>query len=123
MAEQEGGVSRPLKKTHMLRCARPISRQRTRRVRLRSSIFARLASEVFLSSLRLGFYGEWKTGLKEFLCGNATGRYGSFLPSFFSCYGRARCDLARSISSLFPRRFRFFGPWSISPWTAVSLGP
>ena len=31
---------RLLKKTHMLRCARPISRQRTRRVRLRSSIFA-----------------------------------------------------------------------------------
>ena len=40
-----------LKKPHMLRCARPISRQRTRRVRLRSSIFVRLTSEVFLSSL------------------------------------------------------------------------
>ena len=32
-------------------CARPISRQRTRRVRLRSSLFARLASEIFLISL------------------------------------------------------------------------
>ena len=38
--------------THMLRCARPISRQRTTRVRLRSSIFACLASEVFLSSAK-----------------------------------------------------------------------
>src|SRR5215475_11295453 len=47
-----------LKKTHMLRCARPISRQRTRKVRLRSSIFARLASEVFLSSLLLNFSTE-----------------------------------------------------------------
>ncbi len=35
----------------MLRCARPISRQRTG-VRLRSSIFARLASEILLSSLQ-----------------------------------------------------------------------
>jgi hypothetical protein len=47
---------RLLKKTHMLRCARPISRQRTRRVRLRSSIFARLASEIFLSSLQREFF-------------------------------------------------------------------
>jgi hypothetical protein len=39
-----------LKKAHLLRCARPISRQRTR-VRLRSSIFARLASGHFLNSL------------------------------------------------------------------------
>ena len=38
--------SRLLKKTHMLRCARPISRQRTG-VRLRSSVFARLASGSF----------------------------------------------------------------------------
>jgi hypothetical protein len=36
-------------------CARPISRQRTRRVRLGSSIVARLASEVFLSSLQSEF--------------------------------------------------------------------
>src|SRR5215813_8008575 len=43
---------RLLKKPHMLRGARPISRQRTR-VRLRSSIFARLASESFLSSLQI----------------------------------------------------------------------
>ena len=39
--------SRLLKKPHMLRCASPISRQRTIRVRLRSSVFARLASESF----------------------------------------------------------------------------
>jgi ABC-type nitrate/sulfonate/bicarbonate transport system substrate-binding protein len=38
---------RLLKKTHMLRYAQPMSRQR-----LRSSIFARLASEIFLSSLQ-----------------------------------------------------------------------
>jgi hypothetical protein len=39
--------SRLLKKPHMLRCARPIVRQRTRRVRLCSSVFVRLASESF----------------------------------------------------------------------------
>jgi hypothetical protein len=49
---------RLLKKTHMLRCARPISRQRTGRVRLRSSIFARLASEIFLSSLQPEFINQ-----------------------------------------------------------------
>jgi hypothetical protein len=59
--------SRLLKKTHMRilpialsmveGCARPISRQRTR-VRLRSSIFARLASEIFLSSLHRRFFGS-----------------------------------------------------------------
>ena len=48
-------TSRLLKKAHMLRCARPISRQRTTRVRLRSSIFVRLAFEIFLSSLRERF--------------------------------------------------------------------
>src|SRR5262245_43738474 len=42
----------------MLRCDRPISRQRTKRVRLRSSIFARLASEIFLSSLRSAFFSK-----------------------------------------------------------------
>ena len=42
----------------MLRCTRPISRQRTGRVRLRSSTFARLASEIFLSSLGLGFFNR-----------------------------------------------------------------
>jgi len=49
---------RLLKKTHMLRCAQPISRQRTRRVRLRSSIFARLASEILLSSLQPEFINQ-----------------------------------------------------------------
>jgi hypothetical protein len=49
---------RLLKKTHMLRCARPILRQRTRRVRLRSSIFAGLASEIFLSSLQPEFINQ-----------------------------------------------------------------
>jgi hypothetical protein len=44
-----------LKKTHMPRCTRPISRQRTGRVRLRSSTFARLASEISLSSLQAKF--------------------------------------------------------------------
>jgi hypothetical protein len=39
-------LCRLLKKAHLLRCARLISRQRTR-VRLRSSICARLASEPF----------------------------------------------------------------------------
>ena len=48
-------LSKLLKKTHRLRCARPISRQRTRIVRLRSSAFARLASEIFLSSLLTKF--------------------------------------------------------------------
>src|SRR5919109_4169504 len=47
-----------LKKAHMLRCARPISRQRTRRVRLGSSTFARLASEIFLSSLQSEFFSK-----------------------------------------------------------------
>jgi len=51
IVSREVRKGRLLKKTHMLRCARPISRQRTRRVRLRSSTFARLASEIFLSSL------------------------------------------------------------------------
>jgi hypothetical protein len=41
-----------MKKTHMLRCARPTSRQRTTGVRLRSSAVARLASEIFLISLQ-----------------------------------------------------------------------
>jgi hypothetical protein len=45
-------LGRLLKKIHMLRCSRPISRQRTRRVRFRSSIFVRLASEIFLSNLQ-----------------------------------------------------------------------
>jgi hypothetical protein len=44
-------VIRLLKKTHMLRCARPTRSNVPQRVRLRSSIFARLASEIFLSSL------------------------------------------------------------------------
>ena len=46
---------RLLRKTHMPialsiaeGCAQPIARQRTKRVGLRSSIFARLASEIFL---------------------------------------------------------------------------
>jgi hypothetical protein len=42
----------------MLRCARPISRQRTGRVRLRSSTFARLTSEIFLSSLWSGIFSK-----------------------------------------------------------------
>jgi NitT/TauT family transport system substrate-binding protein len=42
-----------MKKADLLRCARPISRQRTR-VRLRSSIFARLASRTFLIGLQNG---------------------------------------------------------------------
>jgi hypothetical protein len=50
---QVSGARRFLKseKTHMLRCTRPIARQRTK-VRLRSSTFVRLASELFLSSLQ-----------------------------------------------------------------------
>jgi hypothetical protein len=54
-ADPVGTSVRPgrlLKKTHMLRCTRPISRQTTRRVRLRSSVFVRLASEIFLSNLQ-----------------------------------------------------------------------
>jgi hypothetical protein len=47
-----------LKKPHTLRCTRPISRQRTIRVRLRSSIFVRLASEIFLSSLQLNCFSN-----------------------------------------------------------------
>jgi hypothetical protein len=42
----------------MLRCAGPILRQRTRRVRLHSSIFARLASEILLSSLQRVFINQ-----------------------------------------------------------------
>jgi hypothetical protein len=56
---------RLLKKTHMPialniveGCARPISRQRTKRVRLHSSIFARLASEILLSSLQPEFVNQ-----------------------------------------------------------------
>ena len=49
-------LGRLLKKIHMLRSTRPISRQRTIRVRLRSSIFVRLASEIFLSNLQEGVF-------------------------------------------------------------------
>src|SRR4030095_4521261 len=51
-AERSRSFSRLLKKTRMLRCAQSISLQRTRRVRLCSSIFARLASEIFLNNLQ-----------------------------------------------------------------------
>ena len=51
-------ASKLLKETHIPRCARPISRQRATRVRLRLSIFACLGSEVFLSSLQSWFFIE-----------------------------------------------------------------
>src|SRR5262249_44002188 len=57
-SKPRGRASGLLKKTHMLRCARPISRQRTRKVRLRSSTFACLASEIFLSSQRSAFFSK-----------------------------------------------------------------
>jgi hypothetical protein len=50
----DSNFHRLLKKAHLLRCDRPISRQRTR-VRLRSSIITRLAPETFLTSLESGF--------------------------------------------------------------------
>src|SRR5215475_3740399 len=44
-------LARPLKKTHLLRCTRPTRSNVLQRVRLRSSIVARLASEILLSGL------------------------------------------------------------------------
>jgi hypothetical protein len=49
---------RLLKKTQMHRCARLISRQPPARVRLLSSTFARLASEIFLIRLQPEFINQ-----------------------------------------------------------------
>jgi hypothetical protein len=46
-----------MKKAHLLRCASIDSLQRTNRVRLRSPIIARLASETFLTGLQGGIAG------------------------------------------------------------------
>ena len=55
-------TSRLLKKTHILCCARPISRQRTTRVRFRLSSFARLGSEVFFEQPAIrGFFNMLET--------------------------------------------------------------
>ena len=79
------GDSRLLKKTHMLRCAQSISRPTYMpRVRLRSSIFARLASEAFLSSLQRVFSENARKG----------GAHETFTPvgfGFDSVYFRISC--------------------------------
>jgi hypothetical protein len=56
-------IGRLLKKTHMLRCAQS-PRSTYRNVRLRTSIFARLASEIFLSSLHGEFTSKASYGVE-----------------------------------------------------------
>src|SRR4029077_5720382 len=51
---------RPMKKAHLLRCARPTRSNVPQRVRLRSSVFARLASETFLIGLTGLLIGDIK---------------------------------------------------------------
>jgi hypothetical protein len=49
-----------MKKAHLLRCARPTRSNVPQRVRLRSSVFARLASETFLIGLMRFLIGDIK---------------------------------------------------------------
>jgi hypothetical protein len=51
---------RPMKKAHLLRCARPTRSNVPQRVRLRSSVFARLASKTFLIGLVRLLIGDIK---------------------------------------------------------------
>ena len=53
-------TNRTVKKAHLVRCASIDSLQRTTRVRLRSSIIARLASGTFLTVLKKMFWQPLK---------------------------------------------------------------